>query len=239
MINTDLSEHFNVYCDESCHLENDGQQVMALGAVWCPSEKAHEISTRLREIKNRNSLKPNFEPKWVKVSPAKLDFYLSVINYFFENENLHFRGVVIPDKTKLDHPAFSQDHDLFYYKMWFVLLKQILDPNFHYRIYIDIKDTHGQAKVLKLHEILCNANYDFDRDVIERVQQIRSHEVEIMQLTDLWVGALSYLHRNLATSTAKAALIERVKRLSGLTLIHSTLPWSKKVNLLIWSPKEL
>lgn len=239
MIKTDFSKHFNIYCDESCHLEHDHSQVMVLGAVWCPSEKVREISIQIREIKTRYGLKPDFEMKWVKVSPAKLDFYLSVLDYFCANANLYFRGVVIPDKTQLDHPAFSQNHDLFYYKMWFVLLKQILDPNFHYRIYIDIKDTHGQSKVLKLHEVLCNANYDFDRDMIERVQQIRSHEVEIMQLTDLWVGALSYLHRNLSTSTAKAALIKKLQRLSGLTLIHSTLPWSKKVNLLIWSPQEL
>jgi len=29
---------YNVYCDESCHLENDNQKIMVLGAVWSPEE---------------------------------------------------------------------------------------------------------------------------------------------------------------------------------------------------------
>ena len=66
-----MSQTFNVYCDESCHLKNDHQQIMVLGAVWCPLEKAQEIAIRIREIKARQGLKPEFEIKWVKISPAK------------------------------------------------------------------------------------------------------------------------------------------------------------------------
>ncbi len=54
---------YNIYCDESCHLQNDHQQVMVLGAVWCPLEKTREIAMRLREIKLRHELSPNFEIK--------------------------------------------------------------------------------------------------------------------------------------------------------------------------------
>jgi len=31
-----MSQEFNVYCDEPCHLENDRQPVMLLGAILCP-----------------------------------------------------------------------------------------------------------------------------------------------------------------------------------------------------------
>ena len=30
---------FNVYCDESCHLEHSSSNAMALGAIWCPKQK--------------------------------------------------------------------------------------------------------------------------------------------------------------------------------------------------------
>jgi len=63
---------YNVYCDESGHLEHDHLSVMVLGAVWCPLEKAAEIAGRLREIKVKHSLPASFEVKWAKVSPAKL-----------------------------------------------------------------------------------------------------------------------------------------------------------------------
>lgn len=33
---------YNVYCDETCHLENDGINVMVLGAVWCPQSRLKE-----------------------------------------------------------------------------------------------------------------------------------------------------------------------------------------------------
>ena len=46
-----MSEIFNVYCDESCHLENDHQKAMVLGAIWCPLDKSREVAVRLREIK--------------------------------------------------------------------------------------------------------------------------------------------------------------------------------------------
>lgn len=52
---------YNVYCDESCHLENDRQTVMVLGAGWCLMEKAREISVPIRAIKTRHGLSPKFE----------------------------------------------------------------------------------------------------------------------------------------------------------------------------------
>ncbi|NTV59869.1 MAG: DUF3800 domain-containing protein, partial [Chlorobiaceae bacterium] len=48
-----MSETFNIYCDESCHLEHDRQKAMVLGAIWCPLDKTREIAVRLREIKQK------------------------------------------------------------------------------------------------------------------------------------------------------------------------------------------
>ena len=229
---------YNVYCDESCHLAHDQQNAMVLGAVWHPLEKKDDISKRLREIKVANGVDRTFEAKWKKISPAKLQLYLDLLDYFFDDDDLHFRAVVIPDKRKLNHQQFQQSHDEWYYKMYFTMLKQIFDPQAIYRIYLDIKDTQGQMKVEKLHDVLCNNMYDFNRNVIERVQQIRSHEVEAMQLTDLLIGALSYVHRQLTSSSAKMAVIARIMERSGYSLTHTTLNKEEKCNLLIWRAQE-
>lgn len=77
-----MSEVFNIYCDESCHLENDHQKAMVLGAVWCPLDKRREIAVRFREIKHKYGMPPLFEVKWTKISPAKREFYLDLIDYF-------------------------------------------------------------------------------------------------------------------------------------------------------------
>jgi len=229
-----MSQVFNVYCDESCHLENDHQSVMVLGAVWCPLEKAHEIAVRIREIKMEKVRNPNFEIKWTKVSPAQQHFYMELMDYFFDDDDLHFRALIVPDKAQLQHEAFGQSHDDWYYKMYFDMLKVILSPDACYRIYLDIKDTQGSAKVARLHDVLSNNMYDFSRQIIERVQTVRSHEVEILQMADLLVGTISYANRNLATSAAKQALVERMRQRSGYDLTRTTLIRESKVNLFRW-----
>lgn len=229
-----MSQIFNIYCDESCHLENDQQGVMVLGAVWCPLDKAHEISVRIREIKKAKLGNSKFEVKWTKVSPSRLEFYLELMDYFFDCDDLHFRALIVPDKSLLQHPEYEQTHDEFFYKMYFDMLKTILSPTERYRIYLDIKDTHGAYKVAKLHDVLSNNMYDFSREIIERVQLVRSHEIEILQLADLLIGAIAYANRGLSTSPAKVALVERMRERSGYELTKTTLIRESKVNLFRW-----
>ena len=229
-----MKQLFNIYCDESCHLENDGEKVMAIGGVWCPANKKDEIFHRLREIKEEHGLNKSFEIKWNKVSKGQLDFYMDIVNYFFDNSDIHFRVLIIPNKEELKHELFRQTHDDFYYKMYFNMLKTLFEPDCAYNIYIDIKDTRGQKKVEKLHEVLCNNHYDFNRELIKRVQQVRSEEVELIALADLLIGAMSYEHRGLTTSEAKLKIIERIKSRSGYSLKNSTLYRENKFNIFIW-----
>ena len=69
----------NIYCDESCHLPNDNQKAMVLGALWCSEAKATEHNHAIAELKAKHHLSPFFEIKWTKVAPGKLDFYRDLI----------------------------------------------------------------------------------------------------------------------------------------------------------------
>ena len=234
------NQTYNIYCDESCHLENDHQKAMVLGGIWCPLDKTREIAVRLREIKQKHGLPADFEVKWIKISPAKQSFYLDLLDYFFDDDDLFFRALIIPDKSKLQHGSFpGQDHDSWYYKMYFDMLKVIFRPDSHYRIYIDIKDTRGAEKINKLHEVLCNDRYDFSRNIIERMQLVHSHEIEQLQMADLLIGAIAYLHRELSGNAGKEAVIKRMQQRSGLDLQRSTLLRADKVNLLCWQARAV
>jgi hypothetical protein len=228
-----MSQIFNLYCDESCHLENDRQPVMVLGTVWCLQDKAREVAVRLREIKAAHALPPNFEMKWTKVSPAKLDFYMEVLNYFFDDDDLHFRAWVA-HKAGLRHAEFGQSHDDWYYKMMFGLVEPLLNPEARFRLYLDKKDTRGARKVAKLHDVLCNNIYDFNRAILERVQVVEADAVEQLQLADLLLGAVGYANRGLNNSVAKSALVERIKKRTGYGLTRPTLLRESKFNLFIW-----
>lgn len=232
-----MNELIHVYCDESCHLENDQMRAMVLGAVWCPASHRAMLARKIKALKKQHGLPPQLEIKWVKVSPSQLGFYLALIDLFFDESLLHFRGLVVPDKQALEHGRFEQNHDEFYYKMWYLLLNRLIDPALHYRIFLDIKDTRGQAKVIKLHDVLCNANYDFDRSVIEKIELVHSHDVLLLQLADLLIGAVGYLHRGLQESPAKLALVAHLRHRSGLSLEKSSLLKAEKFNLFVWKPQ--
>ena len=239
----------NIYCDESCHLQNDKEPVMVIGAVYCPIEKKEEIFERLYSFKLKHNLIPKnkkndnenrtyYELKWNKVSKSKIEYYKDVINYFFDDDDLQFRVLVVSNKSAIDYEKFSHTHDTFYYKMYFGMLKAILNPENSHHIYIDIKDTRSKEKVHKLEQVLRNDKYDYSKEIIKKVQQVRSHEVEILQLADLLVGATAYVNRELSDSKAKNELINLIKHRSKYSLTKSTLLKERKFNVFIWEPQK-
>lgn len=236
-------QEYNVYCDESCHLEHDKSKAMSLGAIWCPKNKVREANRRLIEIKTRHGIPKSSEVKWTKLSTCNVDLYRDIIDYFFDDDDLHFRGLVVPDKTVLDHEAFNQTHELWYYKMYFTMLKTIFDRTAKYSVYIDIKDTHSGENSRKLQEVCSNNAYDFDHRIIQKVQPIRSEEVQLMQLVDILTGSLAYRHNSTERpigqlSKSKIEITKRIMSRSGYSLAKSTLLSDSKFNLLVWEPRR-
>lgn len=226
----------NIYCDESCHLENDNHIAMVIGSIKILREEVKEVSNDIKEIKIRHGLSKHTEIKWTKVSPSKLSFYIDLLNYFFDNPLLSFRAIIIQDKDKLSHDAFDQTHDDWYYKMYYLMLRNIINEN-DTHIYIDIKDTNSNEKVIKLQRYICNSLLDFDRRKITKMQHIRSEESQVLQLVDLLIGALSYENRGLSTSETKMKLVKHIQKRTGLSLKRKTGYGQSKFNLFTFQPK--
>lgn len=220
---------YNIYCDESCHLPNDGEKIMVLGSIWVDRDRVRMINEHIRQIKALHGIR--YEMKWVKLSSAKTQAYTDLINYFFDCDNLHFRALIVDNKDKLNHEAHSQTHDEWYYKMYFRMLDNILSSHNEYDIYLDIKDTKSKSKIKKLQEILSNSHFDYSRTMIEKMQVIQSHEVEIMQIVDVLIGALSYFARGLSGSIAKQELIKLIQDKGGYSLKKSTPLREEKINI--------
>lgn len=229
---------YNVYCDESCHLEHDGINDMSIGAIWVPKNKVMEINKRIRDIKERNNFCVTSEAKWTKVCTKNLQLYFDLINFFFDTSELKFRCLLVPDKTLLDHNRFNQTHDDWYYKMYFEMLSYIYDNQSQYNTYIDIKDTNSFKKSQKLYKVCCNSIYDFSGKSIIKIQPIRSHEVEIMQLVDILIGAVTYINRrfpeNHKKSHAKLEVLKLIKQRSSKDLTKTSMLREDKFNLFVW-----
>jgi hypothetical protein len=234
-----MSKIINIYCDESCHLQDTGNDpVMVLGGVYCESDQVKIVSEKIRTIKKKHGFPRRFETKWTKISHSKIEYYKDLIDYFFREAPLRFRGVVIPDKAKLDHERFSQDHDTFYYKMYYTMLLWLFRSENIYHVYLDIKDTRGGQKTKTLQNCLATKICDFNHECVARVQQVRSHESELLQMADLLIGALCYKHRQLADDTPKATITKHLEQyLPSKTLLHSTPYGYQKFNFLVWDAR--
>ena len=234
----------NFYCDESCHLENDNslswknKKIMVLWWIQIPYEKRFEIFNRIREIKRKHKVSQYQELKWTKISNSNKDLYIDLVDYFFDDDDISFRWLVVTERDTLNHSQFNQSYNEWYYKMYWQLLC-IIDPAYSYNFYIDINDTNGWDKIKKLNEVLTNSMFDFNHRIIRRVQLVRSHEIEIMQITDIISWALAYTNRELTSSTAKLDVIKRIEERSKYSLKRSTLRWERKFNLFFWKPQNI
>ncbi len=216
-----MSKTFNIYCDESCHLENDHKLYMFLGSVSSAYNQVKRHTERINELKNKHKF--NAEIKWSNVSKSKLRFYEDLIDYFFDTD-LRFRCVGV-EKSKINNKVFQQSYDDFYYKMYYYLLNHNLNSLYNYNVYLDIKDTLSAYKVNKLKEIL---NTKFG--VFRNVQNIRSHESILMQLADFIMGAISYENNNREKQNmAKVKIIKKIQQHSKENLMQTN--YSQKLNL--------
>ena len=121
------------------------------------------------------------------------------------------------DKNQLKHQQFQQTHDDFYYKMYYQLIQKKLSPEYNYNIYLDI---NGLKDYL-------NNNFVS----IRNLQNIRSYESELMQLTDIITGALSYYLRKENKVIAKNKIVDRIAQHAGQALNQSSPRSEQKFNL--------
>jgi hypothetical protein len=215
---------------------------MSFGAVMCPADAASAHHRKLREIKAHHNARG--ELKWTKVSGAREAFYLDVVEYFIGASDLTFRALVVQNKEFLDHDYFNQgSHDSFYYKMYYYLLRNMLHAGREHRVFLDLKDTRSQEMRAALHEYLCNTFYDWEKELLEDVQHVRSHEVELVQLADFLLGAVSFSARGLPlvpdSSPAKKAVVAQLESRIGASLSAGTPPWEEKLNLFYFEPRRV
>ena len=222
---------FNVYCDESGHLEHDEVNVMVIGGIAIDNEFRKKAYSDIKQIKIKYGIPIHREIKWTKVSKGELDYYKSLIDYFIENEQLRFRAIIVPDKTRLDHARFNQTQDEFYYKIYYDMLKKVLLNHDVIRVYIDIKDTNSSYKVEKLTKYLNNTYTAHRNDV--KIMQIRSHENSLIQMADLLIGCVMYKNRNLTSSSAKLELVKYLESKINSSLNRTSYYSELKFNLLV------
>ncbi|MBI9061821.1 MAG: DUF3800 domain-containing protein [Marinilabiliaceae bacterium] len=216
-----MSKTFNMYCDESTHLQNDGMPFMMIAYVSVAYNQLKQHKESIKAIRAKHKVRG--EIKWSNVSNGQYYFYADLIDYFFSND-MNFRSIIV-DKTQINESREEFTYDDFYFRMYYQLLHHKINQSYNYNIYCDIKDTRSYKKLDRLNEMLkWNAS-------IRNFQFIRSHESVFMQLADLIMGAINYKLRGKNKVVAKCKLIERIEKHCKVPITKSTPKTADKFNL--------
>lgn len=195
MLNT-----YNIYCDESCHLEHDNFRYMLLGALQCNKQYISDIKQQIYNVKKKYNIPLEQELKWSKISPSNLNMYIDVLRIFFENDCLHFR-CIIADKSNLNHNTYNQTHSQWYFKIYWILIKYLINDNEkEFCIFVDPKNTNMKKDSTTL-ENICKL-----KSKVKMVEPVVSSKNVMIQLTDILIGCLKYINNDNCESVAKQTI---------------------------------
>lgn len=206
---------YNIYCDESSHIEGDQQPFMLCGYVKLPYPIRKKTDKLIKAIKEKHNY--NGELKWTNISNKTLALYIDILTLFFECEPLEFRAV-ITRKAEIKQSDTKYSFSDVYFRMYYWLIHPRIDFECNFNIYFDIKDSVSQKKLHTLRDYL-----DDDAS-IRNFQYMRSNESHYIQIADILTGALNYNLRVTegdipGTKTAKRAIIDLIKlKLGNLSL---------------------
>lgn len=229
---------FKIFCDESCHLQHDNCNVMVLGALFCPEEDFLHVNKHIKWLRNIHNYKT--ELKWTKLISMQEKFYYELLNFFFESP-LRFKATIVLNKNKLNHERYNNgSHGIFYYKMFYYTLRDFIETNSSYKIYLDYMDSLGGEKVKTLNNILIHESIKREIDANISSYIIRSYESQLIQLCDILIGAITYKNRSdiPKDSKTKNIIIDFIEHSLCRRLNSSTPPWEEKFNIFMFSPKE-
>ena len=221
---------FEIYCDESGLEALSNKQAHAytgIGGIWIPADQRTALKEGIGAIKSKYTI--HGELKWQKVSPAYIDLYKEIVDFFFNAGYIRFR-VILVEAEKVDHIRFnSADAELGFYKFYYQLLQHwIFDFN-EYVVFADLKQDRNKGRLKELEKVLDNANLTSD---IKQVQGLPSHESLGIQLADILTGMVTAkFNKEYKPDSAKAQLIQYLEEKYLSREIAPTAKWEEKFNV--------
>jgi len=223
--------HIDVYCDESYpdlfSSQNPQADYLLIGSLWLKSKNRKKFKTKIHHLRDQYNVGGEF--KWNKVTPSRKQFYLSLIEWFFnQGDELRFRCIVVDQKqVNLDY-FHDSDQELGFYKFYYQMIHHWIQASNIYHIFCDFKSNRRRNRLHTLQECLNNSTLS---SKIDKVQAIRSEESVLIQLTDVLVGiAAARLNNKLKNNSTKFIVTEHLENLLQRN-IKPTYKSEKKFNI--------
>jgi len=224
----------HVYTDES---RIKGERFMLIGGLWIPTTSEQRLRDGIAVVRHTFGMRAEF--KWTKVSDSKLDAYKRFMDTFFDCAAAAFHCIVI-DVTILDYAMFHRgDEELGFYKFYYQLLSRKLDFGNTYFVYTDYR--HNR-KANRLAALKITTNRYWGKTKQQGIEPVRTIEPrdskceDLLQLTDVLLGATGYAWNGLTGRAAKLALIQHIEQRLGRPLTIPSSPRTPKCNVWQWQP---
>jgi len=218
-----------VYCDETLPdlftSKKAKDKYMFIGGIWIDAKLRDEIKSKVKELRKKYSCFG--EIKWVNVTPSKEDFYKEIVKLFFSyNENqMRFRAIMVEAK-KVIWSYHQDDKELGFYKFYYQLLNKWISDYNEYKIFVDVKKNRDLSRLKVLKDVLRNSSKNA---YIENIQALPSKEVVLIQMADLFLGAISAkLNNKILKNRAKINLISYIE---SFKKIEPTFSNENKLNI--------
>lgn len=240
----------NLYCDESCPIQNDGNDFLALAAVYCPKRHIDSIKRNIKNIKKKYGLKEIDELKWSKITINNVEMYKEIIDFIENDDRIRIRTILASNKKQNIKP-----YEIWYQSMYYYLFSQLIEwyskkrhftennntwKNFYnkYIMLIDRKDTHSNSDYAKT-ALYLEQKFK-DKNITIKSYAVDSKEHQLIQIADIFAGAITYENRKVYTNTAKTAIVKKIKRSFATDLKDSTTLFSdsEKFNHFNWTARN-
>ena len=198
---------YNIYCDESS-INNKNLLFMWIWAIQVEREYKNIVLKNLKELKKQYNY--NLEIKWRKVSPKTKDFYLSLVNFFFDN-NLSFYSILINKENLNLKDYHNNDEELAFYKYYYFLMKNRFISWNDYYLYLDHRIKKDKDRIKKMSEFFeYESQLRQEKFNIKHIWEYDSNIHLLIQLADFFIWAVCYQNNELNSSETKKEIINLI-----------------------------
>lgn len=227
---------FNIYCDET-RVENPDSRYMVIGALVVERKDKDQIERDIKRFKKQHNFYQ--EIKWNKVGEKFDKFYKQLISFFIINNSLSFRGIIV-DKSKIKYNIYhDNDEELAFFKFYYLLLRELLQDNCQYYVFLDKKPTRDKNRARALKAFLdSHVLYKRSQSQIKHLQAYPSSENVLIQLADCLTGLIGHINNEKKSKSFKYILSMYLQNKLEIDLRKTNRRKAQKINLLKWKPKQ-